>query len=363
MAQKEKISEVLYHLLRLLAEQKTEDFQVYLKRHQKLIQENYPKLVSGLSSLKKEGSSTFRSMKMANAPVDLDTRLSLVRIVDESSLDFDPIWDKGVAKVLNQVVVERTEKTRLKEHGLRATKSVIFTGKPGVGKTLAAKWIAHKLGKPLLILDLSAVMSSFLGRTGSNLRNVIDYAKGIECVLLLDEIDAIAKKRDDSTDVGELKRLVTVMLQEIDEWPEHSLLIAATNHASLLDPAIWRRFDMEVDFPMPSTEQIAQAVDLYLGKEKIKSVEVKNCLLSLLNAASYSDVERSVMSIRRQSVIKKISLDDAVIENISQRMHKLDKDLKLRIAKTMVSLGNSQRSVSEITGISRTTLSKKINQY
>jgi hypothetical protein len=111
-----------------------------------------------------------------------------------------------------------------------------------LGDTLAARVLARTLGRPLLILDLAAVMSSFLGRTGGNLRHVLDYAKSIECVLLLDELDAIAKRRDDAGEIGELKRLVTVLIQEIDDWPSSGLLVAATNHPELLDPAIWRRF-------------------------------------------------------------------------------------------------------------------------
>ena len=94
-------------------------------------------------------------------------------------------------------------------------------------------------------------MSSFLGRTGNNVRNVLDFAKGVSCVFLLDEFDAIAKRRDDAVEVGELKRLVTVLLQEIDQWPASGLLIAATNHYNLLDPAVWRRFELVVGFPMP----------------------------------------------------------------------------------------------------------------
>ena len=99
-------------------------------------------------------------------------------------------------------------------------------------------------------------MSSYLGRTGSNIRHVLDYAKGVDGVLLLDELDAIAKRRDDATDVGELKRLVTVLLQEIDDWPSSGLLIAATNHPGLLDPAVWRRFELRVSFPMPGDDVV-----------------------------------------------------------------------------------------------------------
>ena len=91
-----------------------------------------------------------------------------------------------------------------------------------------------------------------LGRTGANLRQVLDYAKQTPGVLLLDELDAVAKRRDDDAEIGELKRLVTVLLQEIDDWPPGNLLLAATNHPELLDPAAWRRFEAVLEFePLP----------------------------------------------------------------------------------------------------------------
>src|SRR2546427_8279310 len=98
-------------------------------------------------------------------------------------------------------------------------------------------------------------MSSYLGKTGANVRAVLSHAQEQPCVLLLDEFDAIAKRRDDDSDVGELKRLVTVILQTIDDWQPTSLLVAATNHSDLLDPAVWRRFDVTLQFDLPNHKQ------------------------------------------------------------------------------------------------------------
>jgi SpoVK/Ycf46/Vps4 family AAA+-type ATPase len=127
-------------------------------------------------------------------------------------------------RALDQILSERRREEELFKQGLSPTRSIIFTGPPGVGKTLAARWVARELQRPLLTLDLSAVMSSFLGRTGANVRHVLDYAKTVNGVLLLDELDSIAKRRDDATDVRELKLLVTVLLQEIDDGPATGLL-------------------------------------------------------------------------------------------------------------------------------------------
>ena len=159
---------------------------------------------------------------------------------------------------MDQLVAEHSRVGDLLRAGLSPTRTALFIGPPGVGKTLGDGWLARELHRPLLTLDLSAVMSSFLGRTGANLRHVSDYAKGVPCIMLLDEIVAIAKRRDDSQEVGELKRLVTVLLQEIDDWPSGGLLIAATNHSDLLDPAVWRRFETQIAFQFRRVKQFGK---------------------------------------------------------------------------------------------------------
>ena len=247
------------------------DVQLYIGRLAKRYQGAFPGIASELNKLLQESptrQSPLRRQAEAPVPVDLESRLQLLRVETTPTLDVEPIWDAGVKRALEQLISERQRDQELIKRGLTPTRSIIFTGPPGVGKTLAARWVARELHRPLLTLDLSAVMSSFLGRTGANVRHVLDYAKSVDGVLLLDELDAIAKRRDDVTDVGELKRLVTVLLQEIDDWPPTGLLIAATNHSDLLDPAVWRRFEMRVDFPMPGDESVRRAIETFLGKNK-----------------------------------------------------------------------------------------------
>ena len=193
-------------------------------------------------------------------PIDTDSKLALLREEDPVVLITEPILDASTTASLQQITDEHRNSERLFELGLAPTRTALFVGAPGVGKTLAARWIARELGLPLLVLDLSSVMSSFLGRTGANVRRVLDYARSTPAVLLLDELDAVAKRRDDATEIGELKRLVTVLLQEIDSWPEGSLLLAATNHADLLDPAVWRRFEVVVNFELPNEEALKYGV-------------------------------------------------------------------------------------------------------
>ncbi len=196
--------------------------------------------------------------RICGTPVDLDSRLELLKREMAPRVSPPPIWAQEVESELDSLLAERERADELFVAGLTPSRSVLLVGPPGLGKTLAARWLAEKLARPLLTLDLSSVMSSFLGKTGSNIRVVLDFARKQPSVLLLDEFDAIAKRRDDTAEIGELKRLVTVLIQAIDEWPADGLLVAATNHPELLDPAIWRRFDRVVEFPHPTEKELIQ---------------------------------------------------------------------------------------------------------
>ncbi len=153
---------------------------------------------------------------------------------------------------IQRLLEEHRKSDQLTKHGYRAKNKLLFWGPPGCGKTFTACHVAHELGLPVGIIRLNAVISSFLGDTASHIQRVFDLAAGSPMVLLLDEVDAIAKERDDPNDVGELKRVVNSLLQAMDSFPSRqSIIIAASNHQYLLDPAVWRRFDDIVQFAMP----------------------------------------------------------------------------------------------------------------
>lgn len=272
------------------------------------LKKNAPELAGKLADLLVSDGG-MRGAAGIGSPVDADSRRSLLR--EESNLVFEaePIWEGAVENQLLEVLLEREKSKELVEAGLEPIRSLIFTGPPGVGKTLAANWLASKLNLPILTLDLASVMSSLLGKTGANIKSVIDYAKTIPCVLLLDEFDAIAKRRDDDKDVGELKRLVNVLLQAIDEWPSTSIMIAATNHPDMLDPAVWRRFELAINFSMASPVVIER-----LFIDAGVSTPVAHRVSEYLGGSSYSDIKRMVLSAKKKSVLNSKKLDESIIE-------------------------------------------------
>lgn len=292
-------------------------------------------------------------------PVDDESRLSLLKVFKGSPNREAPLLSPKLEESLGQLIQERKQADRLAALGLTPTRSAIFVGQPGVGKTLTARWVAAQLGVSLYVLDLTAVMSSLLGRSGSNLRAALDFAKRSPCVLLLDEIDGIAKRRSDDADVGELKRLVTVILQEVDEWPATGLLLAATNHPELIDPALWRRFDLVVEFKAPEAAAVKDAIKRFLGPDLALFARWIEILAFAFRGQSFSDIEREIQRFRRAVALGTTPDADLIEEFIKARALSLDRQGRIDMAILLAKQTRlSQHSISDITGVSRDTIRK-----
>jgi AAA+ superfamily predicted ATPase len=348
-------------LARLALTGRPQDVQLLVHKTAKRYRGELPEIAARLSALLSESptrASPLRRESSAPLPVDADSRLQLLRVENDFNFDHELVLTESIEKRLQQVVVERREPKALMDVGLHPTRTILFTGPPGVGKTMAARWIARELGRPLLILDLAAVMSSFLGRTGNNLRHVLDYAKSLECVLLLDELDALAKRRDDRGEIGELKRLVTVLLQEVDDWPSSGLLVAATNHAELLDPAVWRRFEMAIDFRLPDVTAIEALVRRLLEPHFHDMGRWSKLLGLALKGRSHNDIERAIIHARRAAITNGTSIDTQLRELFETNEH-LTHDERVELARLLQSSGlTSQREAQRITGVARETIRK-----
>lgn len=328
----------------------TQGFALITRKIISELKRSDPDTASLLSNFLINESGT-RAAEMRPAPVDGDSRRSLLREVKAVVLEDEPLWEPKVQASLHRILRERQEVTRLIAGGLEPIRAALFKGPPGVGKTLATFWLGRELGVPVLTLDLASVMSSLLGKTGSNIKSVIDYARSFPCILLLDEFDAIAKKRDDDRDVGELKRLVNVLLQSIDEWPSSSLLIAATNHPEMLDPAVWRRFDLTVDFGEPSFEMLVKM----LCQNGVEPAAADR-LATSLKGLSFADVKRIILSAKKSVILEGKGLEESLLVCAGVSLG-CEEDRNIRIAE-LAREGYSQRKIADLVGVSHPTVGR-----
>ena len=224
-------------------------------------------------------------------PKDYQNGLELIQ-VEESSVDETKIiLSKETQAKIERVIDEHRKVRQLAKYGYLPKKKLLFWGPPGCGKTFTAKYLAYELGLPLGIVQLSATISSFLGDTASHLQRVFNLAHNTPMVLLLDEVDAVGKNRDDPNDVGELKRVVNSLLQAMDGFrSQESIVIAASNHQYLLDPALWRRFDDIIQFPLPKKSEREVYLKILLNGISFNgSVEY---LARNMSSFSYADIQR-----------------------------------------------------------------------
>ena len=191
----------------------------------------------------------------AVAPVDPESRFPLVEKVDVKGV-FEPplLLTQSETDLIAEFLSVSKSLGQLEAQGVPASLAMLLYGPPGCGKNRIARFVAKELGIPLYIARLDGLISSFLGSTSKNIRAIFEFASKTPCVLFLDEFDAIAKLRDDTQELGEIKRVVNSFLQNLDLLGTQSVVIAATNHAQLLDPAVWRRFSYRVELSYPDAE-------------------------------------------------------------------------------------------------------------
>jgi SpoVK/Ycf46/Vps4 family AAA+-type ATPase len=363
-------SNELLALSRLALSGKESDVRLYLAKMVRKLRKVDSKLGADIEALLK--SQPARSSGVLRRDIrkdedglfvpNTDSAIPLLKSFDNSFSGDEPLLDKNLKQTLDNILEERNSSELLAESGLTPASSIIFQGPPGVGKTMTARWLAKKLSLPFYVLDLTAVMSSYLGKTGSNLRKVIDFAKSHPCVLLLDEIDAIAKRRSDEADVGELKRLVTVMLQELEEWPTGGLLIAATNHPELVDPALWRRFDVEVTFENPSQELVKEAVNNFLESDAEKFSPWVDLIQLSLSGTSYSNIRRVVYKLRKMRILNPKGFEQNIIDFVFPDIESRPRSERIELAVKAVSeTGISQQKAAKLFGCSRDTIRKRLN--
>lgn len=224
-------------------------------------------------------------------------------IQDKEEIKLDDIFLTPQNKQqIVQLVKEQTYVKQLQDFGLPVNNKILLEGSSGCGKTMTAKAIANALNKNIIILNLSNIVSSRIGETSQNIKMIFDKAGRERSVLFLDELDQIGKARgSDDKDVGEMRRLVNTLIQLIDYYPENALLLCATNHPEIIDTAILRRFQLKINYEMPSAKFLDEYYDNLLSKfpEEMRNIPRKYNI-------SFAEAKDYAFTIVKGNLIEKL---------------------------------------------------------
>lgn len=316
-------------------------------------------------------SSTGERMRPGvRVPVDRETSAPLATVVfPDGNVATRPVFPEDFAASVDGLRLEWENHERLANAGMRPALSCLIYGPPGTGKTSLALWLARDLGLPAVVARLDGLISSFLGTTARNLGALFDFAQRYECVLVLDEFDAIAKLRDDPNEVGEIKRVVNTLLQNIDSRADIGITIGITNHHALLDPAVWRRFEVQLATPLPSAHE-----RLEIAKASMKDLTTESKFVAWISEGySGSELITLVDRYRKRSIlaeqtttpvatISPLAASTTAGVGASKPRIGLDETSLMQALATSTDIRFQQSEIAFLTGVSTKTVSRRVSE-
>ncbi len=308
-------------------------------------------------------------------PVDRETAAALAEVVFPAETpSVAPLFNATVSQAIETIIEEWANFDALAEIDIRPSKTCLIYGAPGTGKTRLALSIAQQLDLPVVLVKLDGLVSSFLGTTARNIGNLFTFANRHRCILLLDEFDAIAKVRDDPQEVGEIKRVVNALLQNLDARRDVGFTIGITNHPKLLDPAVWRRFEVQLEIPKPDFEMrkaIAthfmppvQAPDIHLRliawfTEGSTGAEIESLVRTYKKATTVREEDkRGLLDTLRQFA----TLNAARVQSERRALLFDDSSQLFRAMRDDPILGFSMADIGEIAGKDKSTVSRQLGR-
>ena len=267
-------------------------------------------------------------LKTSHRPISKDTSSpSIIRgSVNEQSLFVEKTPQKrldhlilpdSVRSVCQDLIAEQNRADLLRSYGVEPRNKLLLIGPPGNGKTSLAEAIAESLMVPLLTVRYESIIGSYLGETASRLSKLFEYAKTRECVLFFDEFETLGKERGDIHETGEIKRVVSSLLLQIDALPSYVIAIAATNHDTLLDKAAWRRFQVRLEIPKPSRRNLEEYYRFFEREHEFNFGLQVSTLAKKTLGISYAEAEEFALSVYRQYIL---SLPNENIKLITEKV-------------------------------------------
>ncbi len=241
----------------------------------------------------------------------------------------DLVLGSVVSTICQEIVQEQNRTDLLRSYNLEPRHRILFVGPPGNGKTSLAEAIASELMVPFFSVKYENIIASYLGETSFRLKSMFDYIKTRECVLFFDEFDSISKERGDKHETGEIKRLVSSLLLQIDKLPSYVVVIAATNHPELLDRAVWRRFQVKVTLPRPTQKTIQQYLDNFQSQFEISFGYSSSYISKHLTGLSFSEVRDICLDIIRKYVLGQSGNSSTELKELTkQRLSQISSSYK-----------------------------------
>lgn len=279
----------------------------------------------GTSNLVKSGSEKFLLREE-------DKEISEF-IIEKLTSDYrfnNLVCSDDVREELDFFIKEHRSLDVLANYNLPVSNKVLFYGPSGCGKTLASYVMAGELEKLMVVVNLGAIVSSKLGETSKNLAKIFRRATLEDSIIFIDEFDSLGKVRDYSQDHGEMKRVVNTILQLFDYLPQNSIVIAATNHAEMIDDALLRRFDLKVNLSLPDQEHIKQLIDKTLSSNRFE-LDKDNSIQSIVESCvglSYYEIQKSLIFAIKHSLFEEKGKQKSLRAKISTTkwLHLIEKE-------------------------------------
>lgn len=277
------------------------------KQHHVLAEQLEEKLMSGSVSRFSGSHASLLDPGISNLFTEIIPRRKL------SSL----VLPKNIVTVCQEVVSEQHRADLLRSYGIEPRNRLLFIGAPGNGKTSLAEAIAESLIVPLYIVRYENIIGTYLGETAQRLSKLFDFAATQQCVLFFDEFETLGKERGDSHETGEIKRVVSSLLMQIDKLPSYVVVIGATNHPELLDRAVWRRFQIRVSLPGPTRETLLAWFKAFEERIDTPLGIPLHILVDKLPVKNFSEAEEFGDTVFRHYILKK---PDANMEEIVKKV-------------------------------------------